>query len=175
MDSKLNFSGKFHFELVRDGKVIDKWESDNAVTIEGRRHMLNASLDNASQINPWYIGIFAGNVNPDENYTAAGLASTNDVTEIPHTTGYAETARQIYDGSLHATAGSISNAIANGGTLATFTFLSSFTVYGALLVSSNDPSGDAAGVLMAISDFAARSVIATDQLNITYEISTTTT
>ena len=31
MDSKLNFSGKFHFELVRDGKVIDNLDEPNTI------------------------------------------------------------------------------------------------------------------------------------------------
>jgi len=175
MDSHLSFSGKFYFELVRNGKVVDKWALPNDVTIEGRRHLLEVSLNNVAAINPWYIGIFQANVTPDENYVAAELAGTNNVNEIPHLTGYEETTRQEYDCALHATAGSLSNAVAYGGTLATFTFLNPYTVYGAFLASASTAAGDSTGTLMAISEFAARSVIAEDQLNITYEISTTTT
>lgn len=168
----LMVSGRFFIEQVRDGKVIDKWDVSNDVTVEGRRHLLSACFANDTQITPWYIGIYAGNISPDEAWLAATVSANS--TEI--NTKYDEATREEFIEGLHASLASISNSADNGGTIATFTFNDAETVRGAFLISSaaKNGSADASATLMSIANFASRTVAASDSLNITYEISTST-
>lgn len=166
--SDIDFRGKFFVEQIRDGKVIDKWEADNAVTIEGRRSLLSQGLLGGAQKTSWYIGIYSGSIAPDENFAGATVSSAS--TEI--STKYDEATREVWTGALHATAGSVTNS----ASVATFTFNAGETVRGAFLidVSTKGGGGDAGATLMAIANFAARTVASTDLLNITYELSTST-
>lgn len=172
MKQDVGFKGKFSAELVRDGVVIDKWDITNVVTIEGRRKLLQSGLLNGAQIANWYVGIYSGSVTPLESWTSAQLGGSNNPTEV--NTGYDEVTREIWDAGLHASAASISNAVANGGTVATFTFNTPETIRGAMIVSASakDGSGDATGTLMAIANFTPRTVADTDLLNIVYELTT---
>lgn len=169
------FHGKFVCEHVRDGAVIDRWDVSNVVTVEGRRQLLESALANGTQIATWYIGIYSGAVSPLESWVSAQLSGSNNPTEV--SAEYDEATRELWIQGLHATGASISNAVANGGTVATFTFNAPETIRGAMLLSAaaKDGSGDAVGTLMAIANFAPRTVGDTDLLNITYELTTTST
>lgn len=163
----MNVKGKFVIQQIRDGKVIDKWDADNVVTIEGRRKLLESGLANGTQVPTWYVGIYSGTVSPLESWVAAQLTGSNNPTEI--TTSYADDRKEWIE-SLHATDASIDNS----ASVAVFTFSAPETVRGAMIISSIT-KGDATGTLMAIANFAARTVAASDILNITYELTTTST
>lgn len=161
--------GKFTFELVRDGKVVDKWEDHNLITNEGLNHILNVTLNAGSQVATWYVGLFEGNYTPvaaDVHAGAGGFATV--ATEC---TAYSEGARVTYNEAT-ATGQSISNSASK----ATFSINASKTIYGAFLASVSSKGSTAAGTLLAAARFgAARSVQNGDQLLITYTISAAST
>lgn len=160
MNQGLELGGVFGFELVRDGKVIDRWEEKNIVVNEGLNHILSAVLNNGSQNTTWYVGLFEGNYTPLATDTAANIAS--NATEC---VAYDETTRVEW-----VEAAPSGQSITNSANKATFTINASKTVYGAFLVSSNTKSGTA-GTLFAASKFSvSRSVVAADQLLVTYTV-----
>lgn len=153
--------GVFSFQLVRDGKVIDEWDEHNLVTNEGLNDLLQVYLGNGTQKPTWYVGIFEGNYTPLATDTAANVAS--NATE---SSAYTETSRPEW-----VEAAASAQQITNTASKATFTINATKTVYGAFLVSSNTKGGTA-GTLFAITRFSAsRSVVATDQLLVTYTVS----
>lgn len=159
-EQSFNVGGKFTFELVRDGKVIDQWEEKNLVVNEGLTHLLSATLGAGTQQTTWFVGLFEGNYTPVGGVTAATIASS--ATEC---VAYTESTRPAY--SPAAVAG---QSITNTASKATFTINLAKTIYGAFLISTN-VKGGTAGVLFSATRFStARSVAASDQLLITYTV-----
>lgn len=155
--------GVFNIQQIRDGVLIDEWEEKNIVVNEGLNHMLNATLNGAAQVTTWFIGLFEGNYTPLATDTAANI--TVNSTE---STAYDETVRQTYTEAV-----STAQSITNSASKATFTINATKAIYGAFLVSASAKSGTT-GTLFAASKFsAARSVVATDQLLVTYTVSAT--
>lgn len=154
----LTVGGVFIGQIVRDGKVIDEFETPNLVTDQGLNHILDVLFHAATQVNPWYIGVYEGNYTPVATVTAATIASA--ATEC---TAYDETTRQEY---IEAAASA--KVTTNSADKAQFTFNATKTIYGAFLISDSAKSGTA-GTLLAAAKFAApKSVVATDELLLTY-------
>lgn len=152
--------GVFELELIRDGKVIDKWQDHNLVVNEGLNDLLQVYLGNGTQKATWYVGLFEGNYTPLATDTAANIAS--NATE---SSAYVEATRPEW-----VEAAASAQQITNTANKATFTINATKTIYGAFLVSSNTKGGTA-GVLFAATRFASsRSVIASDQLLVTYTV-----
>lgn len=163
-DSSFAAGGVFEFELVRDGKVIDKWSDHNLVTNEGLNDLLSVYLVGGPQKVTWYVGLFEGNYTPMAAVTAATVKTAS--TEC---TAYGEATRQTWAGATPA-----SQSTTNSASKATFTINATKSVYGAFLISASakNGTGDAAAKLFAITRFSAvRSVVATDQLLVTYTVS----
>ena len=160
-DSSFAAGGVFEFELVRDGKVIDKWSDHNLVTNEGLNDLLQVYLGNGTQKTTWYVGLFEkSNYTPAATDTAANIASNST-----ETTAYTESTRPEW-----VEAAASAQSITNSANKATFTINATKTIYGAFLVSSSTKGGTA-GVLFASTKFSAsRSVVATDQLLVTYTV-----
>jgi hypothetical protein len=152
--------GVFEFELVRDGKVIDKWQDHNLVVNEGLNDLLQVYLGNGTQKATWYVGLFEGNYTPVATVTAATVASA--ATEC---VAYGELTRPEW-----VEAAASAQQITNTASKATFTINASKTVYGAFLISENTKGG-ITGVLFAASRFStARALINGDQLLVTYTV-----
>lgn len=161
--------GKFTFELVRDGEVIDTWQDHNLIVNEGLNHILSAVLAGGTQVTTWYVGLFEGNYTPvaaDVHAGAGGFATV--ATEC---TAYSESTRRDY------TEGAVSGqSVSNSASKATFSINATKTIYGAFLASVSTKGSTAAGTLLAAARFAAaRSVQNGDQLLITYTISAAST
>jgi hypothetical protein len=160
--------GVFRFEHIRDGKVIDSWDTSNIVVNQGLNYILDAALSNGVIIPTWYIGLFKNNYTPiatDVKATFTGSGVANEAT-----TEYSETIRPTW-----VDAGAASQSISNSASPAVFTFASAVTIYGALMTSTNT-KGDTAGTLLAAAKFTTSKVMAiADQLNISYIISATST
>lgn len=160
---KVKVGGVFGIEILdKDGNVKYPYEEfENIVVNEGLDHILNTVLHNGTQVSTWYVGLFKGNYTPLATDTAANI--TSNATEA---TEYDETTRVEYN-----EAASSSQSVTNSANKATFTMNSSITVYGAFLVSTSTKSGTT-GTLLAASRFtSARSVVATDQILLTYTFS----
>lgn len=160
--------GVFHFEQVRDGKVIDSWDTSNIVVNQGLNYILDAALSNGTIIPTWYLGLFKNNYTPvasDIKSTFTGSGVANEAT-----TEYSETIRPTW-----VDAGSVTQSISNSASPAVFTFSAAVTIYGALMTSTST-KGDTAGTLLAAAKFTTSKVMAiADQLNISYIISATST
>lgn len=158
--SDLRVGGRFIFDHVRDGVVIDSWDDHNIVTNQGLNSLLDIMFHGASQITTWYIGLFEGNYTPVATVTAATIASAS--TEC---TAYDEASRQEF-----VEAAASGQSITNVANRAQFTFNASKTIYGAFLVSASAKSATS-GVLFSASKFAAsKAVVDDDQLLVTYQI-----
>ncbi len=165
MKDKTAVGGVFHFEQVRDGKVIDEWDEHNIVVDEGLNHILDVGLSNGSQNTTWYVGIFKNNYTPVAGDVASTFAGSGVANEIVATTDVSETVRETWtDGGVSA------KSVDNSASPASYTAAAGLSIYGAFLISNNTIGG-LTGTLFAASKFAAvRTLIATDVLNITYTL-----
>lgn len=153
--------GKFTGQHIRGGEVIDEWEDHNLVVNEGLNSILSIMFNGGTQITTWYLGLFEGNYTPVATVTAATITSAS--TEC---TAYDEATRVEYVEAAPA-----SQSITNSASRATFTFNATKTIYGAFLVSASAKSATT-GTLFAAARFsAAKSVVSTDQLLLTYTFS----
>lgn len=159
----MRVGGKFQIQHIRDGKVIDEFESKNIVVNQGLNYVLNTALDGLAEQTAWYIGIFSGNYVPLATDTAATIAAS-----ATESAAYTSATRPVW---TPPAGGSTAQEIDNSASKATYTMNASATIYGAFLVSSNTINGTT-GVLFAASQFSApRSVVTNDQLLITYAVS----
>lgn len=159
----MRVGGRFKIKHIRDGEVIDEFESKNIVVNEGLNYILNTSLNSAAAQTAWYVGLFTGNYVPLATDTAATIS-----TSATETAGYTSATRPVW---TPQSGGSTAQELDNSASKATFTINASLTIYGAFLVSSNAINGTT-GVLFAASQFSApRSVVLNDQLLVTYAVS----
>lgn len=157
----LTVGGRFDFELVRNGEVIDRWSEHNIVVNEGLNHILDVEFHGATQISTWYIGVFEGNYTPVATVTAATITAAS--TEC---TAYDETTRVAYD-----EAAASSQSITNSASKATFTFNATKTIYGAFLVSASAKSATSGTLFSAARFSSSKAVVDDDQLLVTYTLS----
>jgi hypothetical protein len=154
----LRMGGIFQIDHLRDGKLIDRMECPNLVVNEGLDHVLNTVFHGGTQVGTWYLGLFEGNYTPVATLTAATVAAAST-----ESTAYDEAARQEYN-----EAASSAQSITNSANKATFTINATKTIYGAFLCS-NSTKGSTSGTLFSAARFAAaKSVVASDQLLLTY-------
>lgn len=154
----IQIGGVFHGQIIRDGKVIDEWEDHNLVVDQGLNALLDIMFHGSTQVNPWYLGLFEGNYTPVASVTAATIASA--ATEC---TAYDESTRQEFN-----EAAASGKSTTNSANKATFTFNATKTIYGAFLISDSTKSGTSGTLFSAAKFAAAKSVVATDQLLLTY-------
>lgn len=163
MKEAFHIQGKFIVEIIRNGKVIEREEVPNVVTIEGKNYLMKLGISNQETSKSWYVGLIGANVTPSEADTASSaLGTTGSYQEI---TAYSETTRPSYNASFS------NNAVSNSSSPASFTISSSVTAYGAFITSTNTKQ-DNNGILLCASKFAtAKNLDANDVINITYTIS----
>ena len=156
--AKTGMDGVYHLEHRRNGKVIHRENLNNLVVDQGLTHILDILFKSGTQISAWYLGIFEANYTPAADDTAANIAARST-----ESTAYTEATRQAF------TAGAIAaNAVDNTAARATFTINATKTMYGVFLVSTSAKSGTL-GTLLSVASFTtARSVIAADELLVTY-------
>lgn len=152
--------GVFQIDHVRNGEVIDSWEEHNLVVNEGLNKLLDVMFGGSSQITTWYVGLFEGNYTPVATVTAATITAAS--TEC---TAYDETTRQEY-----VEAAAASQSITNAASRATFTFNATKTIYGAFLVSAAAKSATTGTLFSAARFGSSKSVVAADQLLLTYAL-----
>jgi hypothetical protein len=154
----LLLGGRFGNQVIRDGHPSEWNYSDNIVVNQGLDHVLSITLGAGTQITSWFVAIFSGNYTPLATDNASNIASNS--TEA---TGYSEATRIAYVPDAVS-----AQNIQNATTTADFSITSSFTVFGAFLVSASAKNA-VTGTLMAASRFAAsRAVVNLDTLRVTY-------
>ncbi len=152
--------GIFSVEHVRDGEIIDAWDTPNLVTNEGLNHILGVEFNGATQIGTWYVGLFEGNYTPVATVTAATITAA-----ATESTAYDETTRVAYVEAAPA-----SQSITNSASKATFTINATKTIYGAFLVSASAKSATSGTLFSAARFGTSKAVVAADQLLVTYTI-----
>jgi len=160
--------GIFTYEHVRDGKVIDSWDQPNIVVDEGLNYILDAALSAGTPITTWYVALFKNNYTPIAANVAATFPGAGVANEA--TTEYSEATRPIW-----VEAGVTAKTITNTASPAVFTFASNIDIYGAFLISSS-AKGATTGKLAAASKFSSvRSMLTADVLNVTYNLTISST
>jgi hypothetical protein len=146
-----------------DYVVLSAEEVHNLIPTEGLNYMLGAALTGVTQSSLWYIALFEGNYTPIAGVTAATFPAA-----ATESTAYDEAARVAW------TAGSISaGSVSNTASKAVFTMNATKTIYGIAQTSVSTKSATT-GTLVSVARFAAaKSVVATDVLNVTSTLTAT--
>lgn len=146
-----------------DAVVLSVENVSNLIPTVGLNYILGAALTGVAQSTTWYLALFEGNYTPVAGITAATFPA--DATE---STAYNEAARVTWTPGTIA-AGSVSNA----ASVAVFTMNATKTVYGIAQTSVSTKSA-ITGNLVSVARFAvAKSVVATDILNVTSTLTAT--
>lgn len=158
--AKIIGHGKYDGTIIRDGKIIEEWSSDNIVVNEGLNYVLSGGLAGGSQLTTWYLGIFSGNYTPVSTDAASTIAVS--ATEF---TGYSGGVRIVW------TPGSVSSqSVSNSASRATFTITAAgpTSIYGAFLISNSTISGTSGTMFSGAQFGSAKSVVSGDSLLLTY-------
>lgn len=156
-------AGVYHFKHVRDGAVIDEWDTENIIVNQGINYLLNAGLGGGSVITSWYLGLFSGNYTPVSSDTASSIASNST-----ETTQYTAGSRQPFSPAAATT-----QNITNSASQASFTFNATTTVYGAFLISSATIGGTSGTLYSAAQFGVSKAVVSGDQILMTYNMALT--
>lgn len=162
---------RFHFdyELVRGGRVIDRWCSENQVTTEGAKSLLDVYFGAGTQITTWYCALISGasySTTPAITNVASNLNGTGN--------GWAECSASYapnYSTPSSTSRGTISWSNASGTSTVDkvssasvdFTFSASGTVKGAFIVSNGTRLNNT-GVLYSASLFSADKTVASSDI-----------
>mgnify|MGYP003659687430 FL=1 len=140
-----------------DSAGNEKWReiNKNLVTTVGLNHVLSSTLDAATQITAWYVGLKGAGAAAAADTMASHAAWTEVV-------DYSQSVRQTLTLGT-AAAGSIDNSASK----ATYSINGTATVAGAFINSDSAKSGTA-GTLYGVVDFgSSRAVISGDTLEVT--------
>ena len=161
---QMEVRGRYHAELVRDGKVIWVEDFDNLVTTVGKNDLLDKYLAGSAYTASFFMGL-----------KGTGSAAAGD-TQSSHA-GWSEVGNAnapAYSGTRKTPAWSAASAGSKTESAASsFGFTSGGTVYGCFLNSGGTSAIDnTTGVLFSAGDFgASRAVLTGDTLNVTYTLS----
>ncbi|MDJ0712582.1 MAG: hypothetical protein QNJ14_19525 [Woeseiaceae bacterium] len=141
----------------RHGRV--KWRDSikNLVTNAGESYMLQAGLDNQTQIGTWYVGLTDSSPTVAETDTMASHAGWVE------DQNYSEAVRQTWTGGTES-----GQSIDNSASKATFSINATTTIGGAFL-NSVSTKGGTTGTLYAVGAFSGgnKSVASGDTLEVT--------
>jgi len=167
--------GRFVVEHIREGKVIGKYEIDNAITNEGKNKLLNVMFHAVSAISTWYIGLVDGAGGPT---LAAGdvYAQINGTNAWDEFTAYDVAGPSSTDRGTWTEGTAASQSITNASPVV-FDITGAGSVYGLFLVGGGTAAitkADAAGggSLWAAAAFTSGTVTVGngDQLKVTYTV-----
>lgn len=146
---------------------LDERIDKNLVVDEGLNNLLDVNFNDGTQITAWNIGLFTANVSPAAGWTGANVTANS--TEFIN---YTQTTRQAWT-SNGASAGGV---VSNSSAVANFTAdTGGGVVWGAFLAQASAKSATT-GKLNSASKFASsRTLLATDNLGISYTLTLTST
>lgn len=154
---RIAVGGAFGGRLIRDGVVIDEFETRNIVVNEGLDHILSVCFTGAPQVTSWYLAPYGNNYVPVSTDKAATI-----VGNAGEVTKYAGTTRAAFNAT------EANQQVTNAGGVATFTFNDTATIYGAFLASAGQQNSTQ-GVLFSAAQFSSpKNVVSGDQLLLTY-------
>jgi len=162
----VGLAGRYHFDHVRDGVIIDSWDDENLVPTEGLNFILNVLSQAAtSKINTWYMGFGTGNYTVAATDTGANIVGAGRANE---TSAYAEAARQAL-----VLPASTAASLTNSASKVTITANGTVTITNAFVVSTS-PKADATGTLLSSLKLSvAKALVSGDQLVVTFTLAAT--
>lgn len=153
--------GVFDVDHRRGGDLLCRTAGSNVITTEGLNHILDVVAHGSTQVNPWYVALFEGNVTPGSTLTGVTFASVTT-----ESTAYDETTRVAFNEGA-AAAGVIDNA----SNRAIFTMNATKTIYGGGLLSISGKGSSSASICLAAARFStSRSVVDDDELSVRYTL-----
>lgn len=159
----LTLRGDWLFELIRSGKIIDKWEMHNLIVNEGLSDILTVYLNSGTQDTTWFMILKDEGAVPVAGDTLASHGAWVEAT------GYSSGTRPaiVWDAES-------GQSIDNTGAPTSFTFTGTDTIAGAGIVADNTKGGTS-GILFSLEDFVSdRVVVNNDVLNVTVTIASAT-
>lgn len=179
MNDSLGLKGHFTVEHERDGKTLNVYDFDNAITIEGKNHILNTGFVSGTPIGAWYIGLVSNvgytalsSADIYDNIDQAGNGWDEFAAYTDANNSASTTTRPLWP-SLSVSGGSVTNPT----TKAIYDITSSGTVKGLFIaggpnaqLKSNHATGN---VLWSSALFNSGDLPVTtgDQLKVTYTLS----
>lgn len=154
------FGFEYHFELERDGVLVDEWVVHNLVPLQGLNYIAAACFGDVTAIGSWYVGVFTNNYIPSETSVAADFPAT-----MGEFSGYSEVTRPAWD--RVNTDGTLSNVASR----ATFTVTSNARLYGGVLLSSSVKASGSGTLLSAARFPTPRDIEAGMVLRVRAEVS----
>lgn len=168
MSGNAQIEGLVTLDHFREGKIIYNETGKNIITTEGLNQILNVVFGAVAKDATIYCGIFKSNVTPAAGNTAAsqlGAAGTYGECQDADYDDPATNRPEWVDAAASA------GVITNSASKASFTIAASITVYGAFLASSQAKTATT-GVLYAAKRFdTSRAVVDDDVLQVTYQLS----
>lgn len=164
--SPLSLKGHFVAELIRDGKVIQREEADNAVVNVGLDDILDVMFSAGTQKTTWYVSLIDNAGGPtlaagDTMASHAGWTEFNNYDFAASSTNRATWSESGVSGQAITNATAVQFDITGAGG----------TVYGAFLTDTQSRSPGNLGLLWATAAFGATiPVVASDALKVTYTI-----
>lgn len=157
--------GVFDTEHRRGGDLLSRDFSPNVIPTEGLNHWLDVLAHAVTQISPWYIALFEGNVTPGATLTGETFDSV--CTEC---TAYDEATRVAWN-----EAAAVAGVMDNAANRAVFTMNGTKTVYGGGLLSVSAKEDATPGTICAAASkfTASRAVVDDDELAVKYTLTAT--
>lgn len=152
--------------ILPSGELYDPQRARNRVVKEGRIRMANSAMAGTAAISAWYLAPFAGNVTPDDDWTAATFK--DDATEF---TAYTPTSRPPWTVVAASTSAFLTNEPALAASTITFTTGGPYTLYGSGLLSVATKEATT-GVLFSAARYPSprTGMNAGDKLGLWYEL-----
>lgn len=163
MEAKLKIIGKYFYELYgKDGKLREKWESENQITNQGMEYLLDGGVAGGSVYSAWYIGLYTTVTGTIANLIGTDVGTGLNVNEFTNYTGNRQTWSKTRT----------SRIVSNASSKADFPILGAGTIQGAFL-ASHATKNVAPTKLMSVDDFStgSRVVGIGDTLRVTYQLS----
>lgn len=164
-----------HGSIIAEGKYVhtvngeDEREDFNLIPTAGINYLLDVGLSNGTKIGSWYLGLYTSNVAPTAAWTPTEFVTTG--TESTSTTeGYTEVSRPAW-----TDAGPSAGAVNNYASRADFTIAtaSTFTVWGAAMLSVNTRGSQTGTLVSAVQFGSARVLNDADVFQLGYQVTLT--
>lgn len=153
----MKFKNVFKIEHIRNGEVLDSFESENLVTTQGATNILDAMFDGGTVPATWYLGLISGAT--PTIVAADTLASHSGWTEFTSYTGN----RQVYDPDEPSIGVCVNNT-----NVCEFPITATGTISGAFLCSA---ASGTSGILFSATQYSSNySVVNGDTYKITYTV-----
>lgn len=172
-DARVSFRNSVYVDHLRNGEYLcfEEYMGTNIMPTEGLNALLDTAIGGVTQIASWYVGIFDTNYTPLATNTAANALGAGGLYGECLSTDYSITGGSTSNRAPYTVVAASGGVLTNAASKAEFTMGINTTVYGAFLTNGQAKTSNAGYKLLAAKLFdSARTVVATDILYVTYQI-----